>query len=51
MAYKLLPVRSKDGKFIYQVVDEKTMEVKKTFWDDKAAREYAQELNAYGEKR
>ena len=35
----------------YHVVNEETGEIKKTFKDKTAAVEYAQGLNAYGEKR
>lgn len=52
MAYKVMRDEwVKVAKVVYHVYDEDTGAVKKTFSSDTAAREYAQELNAYGEKK
>lgn len=52
MAYKVMRdewVKAKE--IVYHVYDEETGAVKKTFKEKAAAHEYAQELNAYGEKK
>lgn len=52
MAYKVMRdewVKAK--KVVYHVYNAETGEVKKSFKSEAAAREYAQELNAYGEKK
>ena len=50
MAYKV--VRDAWAKRIaYHVVNDGTGEIKKTFTEKTAAVEYAQQLNAYGEKK
>ena len=52
MAYKVMRDEwVKAEKVVYHVYNEETGAVKKTFKEKAAAREYAQELNAYGEKR
>lgn len=51
MAYKVMRDEwVKAEKVVYHVVDEEIGEVKKSFKSETAAKEYAQELNAYGEK-
>lgn len=52
MVYKVMRDEwVKAEKVVYHVVNEETGVVKKTFKDKAAAQVYAQELNAYGERK